>query len=494
MIKIFNPIKLDVARTNEFSTVFAKQGDCNSRFLIVTVCLNGGIINIPKNASVRLNVIRADKLGTSFNGSVMDDGRICVPVDRWVSAVAGDSRCSVEISFDEQILTTMRFTVRTEESDDVNDLGDPEIVPTDPEYDAVLAMIEDYKNGRLGVSDIFVRYSSSEDGEGFSETWSEGKNYIGIATGKSAPADKDSYIWSRFRGFDGKDGEQTPIVGEKGDSETAVMSQKAVTDEFETIESRFELSESNNRLDPDGITPGYYMRSDGTLSYGANYDLTDLFAVRAGEVITFQADRAVNGEIRREKVNFFFVTAYGGQKNVIPEFGVDSTLFSFTVPEGVEYIRLTLPSSSEYEKRAIVSGNDIMPYSEYVKPHLVLKRDFHDAEYLGEIINRTGRVIKSIKDGGTVDGKTVIEFTFTDGTVKSFSVSNGSDGLTPYIGGNGNWFIGKTDTGVAAKGEKGEIAFIWFRDDGEGNVTLGAENGMVGLTDDGEGNVNLEVK
>ena len=494
MIKIFNPIKLDVARTNEFSVVYAKQGDCNSRFLIVTVCLNGGIINIPKNASVRLNVIRADKLGTSFIGSVMDDGRICVPVDRWVSAIAGDSRCSVEISFDDQILTTMRFTVRTEESDDVSDLGDPEIVPTDPEYDAVLAMIEDYKNGKLGVSDIFVRYSSTEDGEGFSEIWSEGKNYIGIATGKSAPADKEGYTWSRFRGYDGKDGEQTEILGERGDSETAVMSQKAVTAEFEALESRFELNESTNRLDPDGITPGYYMNSIGTLNYNANYILTDLFAVSVGEVITFQADRVINGENRRVRVGFYFVTAYDGQKNIMPEQGFDGSLMSFTVPEGVEYIRLTLPSSSELEKKAIVAGYDILPYTEYTKPHLVLKREFHDAEYLREIINGTGRVIESINDIGIVDGKTVIEITFTDGSFISFSIPNGSDGLTPYIGENGNWFIGDSDTGVAAKGEKGERTFVWFKDDGEGNITLGAENGTVGLTDDGEGNVNLEVK
>ena len=31
----------------------------------------------------------------------------------------------------------------------------------------------------------------------------------------------------------------------------------------------------------------------------------------------------------------------------------------------------------------------------------------------------------------------------------------GKDGLTPHIGGNGNWFIGSTDTGVPAKGKDG---------------------------------------
>lgn len=33
---------------------------------------------------------------------------------------------------------------------------------------------------------------------------------------------------------------------------------------------------------------------------------------------------------------------------------------------------------------------------------------------------------------------------------------DGADGLTPYIGENGNWWVGNTDTGVSAKGPKGD--------------------------------------
>lgn len=46
----------------------------------------------------------------------------------------------------------------------------------------------------------------------------------------------------------------------------------------------------------------------------------------------------------------------------------------------------------------------------------------------------------------------------------------GADGTTPHIGGNGNWFIGDTDTGVPAKGEGGGIlaetdptVFVWAK-------------------------------
>lgn len=43
-----------------------------------------------------------------------------------------------------------------------------------------------------------------------------------------------------------------------------------------------------------------------------------------------------------------------------------------------------------------------------------------------------------------------------DGTrLGDMDLSAGKDGLTPYIGLNGNWWIGDTDTGVQAQGEAG---------------------------------------
>ena len=42
------------------------------------------------------------------------------------------------------------------------------------------------------------------------------------------------------------------------------------------------------------------------------------------------------------------------------------------------------------------------------------------------------------------------------------SGADGDNGLIPYIGGNGNWFIGETDTGVPAQGVDGKSAYeIW---------------------------------
>ena len=66
--------------------------------------------------------------------------------------------------------------------------------------------------------------------------------------------------------------------------------------------------------------------------------------------------------------------------------------------------------------------------------------------------------IEHVKREGLVD--TYIIF-YTNGTYQEYTVTNGAAGSgtaadAPYIGDNGNWFIGGTDTGISAKGDKGD--------------------------------------
>ena len=60
----------------------------------------------------------------------------------------------------------------------------------------------------------FIRYSAHADGMNFTETWSEGQNYIGFATGQKAPTTPEGYVWSEFVGKDGQDGKDS----KQGDS------------------------------------------------------------------------------------------------------------------------------------------------------------------------------------------------------------------------------------------------------------------------------------
>ena len=67
-----------------------------------------------------------------------------------------------------------------------------------------------------------------------------------------------------------------------------------------------------------------------------------------------------------------------------------------------------------------------------------------------------GKGIVSVKKASSLENTDTYEITYTDGSTSTFVVTNGKDGKTPYIGDNGNWWIGETDTGVKAKGDKGD--------------------------------------
>ena len=62
----------------------------------------------------------------------------------------------------------------------------------------------------------------------------------------------------------------------------------------------------------------------------------------------------------------------------------------------------------------------------------------------------------------TNEEETTYEIVFSDGTTATFTVANGKNGtdgqngLTPYIGENGNWWIGDTDTNIPARGQDGQ--------------------------------------
>ena len=65
-------------------------------------------------------------------------------------------------------------------------------------------------------------------------------------------------------------------------------------------------------------------------------------------------------------------------------------------------------------------------------------------------IRLDGKVLQYRYEGDGDDAwQTIFDFSTVE-TVK------GDPGDTPYIGANGNWFIGDTDTGVKAKGDKGD--------------------------------------
>lgn len=68
---------------------------------------------------------------------------------------------------------------------------------------------------------------------------------------------------------------------------------------------------------------------------------------------------------------------------------------------------------------------------------------------------------------------------FSDGSTAT--ILNGQNGQTPYIGDNGNWWIGNTDTGVKAMGSDGQTPYIgdngnwWFGTTDTGKPAIGKD-------------------
>lgn len=71
-----------------------------------------------------------------------------------------------------------------------------------------------------------------------------------------------------------------------------------------------------------------------------------------------------------------------------------------------------------------------------------------------ELIRVGGLLGKDIQSA-TIDNSGHLILTLTDGTTLDAGVAKGSDGVTPHIGDNGNWYIGSTDTGKPSRGTAG---------------------------------------
>lgn len=67
-------------------------------------------------------------------------------------------------------------------------------------------------------------------------------------------------------------------------------------------------------------------------------------------------------------------------------------------------------------------------------------------------IDRLNAIKERIRTNLVAQGVTVPSDTMLDEMAEQILSVAGEDGETPYIGANGNWWIGETDTGVQAQG------------------------------------------
>lgn len=173
------------------------------------------------------------------------------------------------------------------------------------------------------------------------------------------------------------------IVQKTGDRETVVMSQKAVTDEFNNVFN--EAPSNTNWLNPEELSENQKMHVNGTISNETGCYLTGYIPVEEGEKLTCQ--RTNNwGTFERLIINMYFVTAFDANKNVLQNSG-GSNIKEYTVPSNVCYIRVSFYSGSSYKDCAICKSTEVLPYEEYGAILKLLKNECLDADYIKTLIS-----------------------------------------------------------------------------------------------------------
>ena len=116
-MKITNPITLDVARSNSYICLLAKQFDENSRFLIATLTNNGEPMIIPAGAAVTLRATRPDGEPVAVPGIINNDGTTTVEIDDYILEVVGSASLSIEVAIGDEILTSASFNLTIQRAD-----------------------------------------------------------------------------------------------------------------------------------------------------------------------------------------------------------------------------------------------------------------------------------------------------------------------------------------------------------------------------------------
>lgn len=134
---------------------------------------------------------------------------------------------------------------------------------------------------------------------------------------------------------------KTMVVATTNESYTVVKYKQYFksNDLLEKINIMKEQAFSTNRLDLDNLTHGYLCNKNGVISANGIYCYTDFIDVKPGDKIEI-----FDGFITQN--DYRIVTAYDYQRSVLSDMGSDVEQKTYTVPEGVYYVRVTM-----YENR-----------------------------------------------------------------------------------------------------------------------------------------------
>lgn len=220
---LVTPIRLDLSLPNDYTTVVARQGDSNSRWLKATIYNRGTAVTVPITSNVRIECTRYDGETNAFNGNVLSDGTVMIPLTAWALYVDGEATCSVVITDTISTIGTASF----------------KMVVTHADSDIPPCPIGSGLDG-VGISSITLICT-----EDLTDTYqimlTNGSAYTfdvknGVSPYFNLIPDDDGYILTIAVGTDVQEYRIDPVfvdatmlVQQPGNSTTKVMSQKAVT-------------------------------------------------------------------------------------------------------------------------------------------------------------------------------------------------------------------------------------------------------------------------
>ena len=184
--------------------------------LIISLTDGGKPYFLEDGCYARLFGKRPDDAEFSHPCMIKDNTEIIYDFLPSASYVEGIVNCQLRIyGTEREFITAPRFTIVVDErvvDDSDTDIDDETLAKLDDIFASEVERIEAEKK-RKGA---YIRYSQHPDGTDFTEDWSEGYNYVGFATAKECPTEKEGFTWCLFKGNKGDQGEQG-IPGEKGE-------------------------------------------------------------------------------------------------------------------------------------------------------------------------------------------------------------------------------------------------------------------------------------
>lgn len=109
-MNIIHNLTLDVATSSIPQTVFAKQGDNNTRTISISLLDKGLSYNIPSDVTARIHVTKPDKKCV-LNDAVINSNKIIVELTGQMLAVEGLARAEIGLYKNDDLLTSQVFFI-----------------------------------------------------------------------------------------------------------------------------------------------------------------------------------------------------------------------------------------------------------------------------------------------------------------------------------------------------------------------------------------------